>query len=195
MKRFLICFCTMLVLICFAGTFITIGTMVYAQEQGPDEEEEEEPPTPEPDDELVDARRDRLSWVNLQKSQALTTVKCAAIKSAKLGNGMRVYMINIKAALESAKIRERVTVEFHFPIGETKLGATHIYKLGSYSPEITENKVLFSQIPNTRSFNVSWDPGEIKPSSGQYNGILVFKDEKGAVKAQIDAMAVFETFK
>lgn len=173
-KNMLVCFLMMLLLT------MVLPVSLFCQEEEP---EEEEP---------IQAYPNPIAWKKLAKMDMLKNLKITKVQN---GQAWVFELRNVKLALEKAKIRQKVIVEFISLEGLT-------YSLGEYMPIGRKSKMLkdrvdprlinpqpeppkFRSIPFQKQVPVS---AGVKKGNLQKKGkaLLVFKDAKGIVKAVVE---------
>lgn len=180
-------FCLLLVVMVVLALVTPVN--LYCQEEEP---EEEEP---------VQARPNPMAWVQLAKMEPLKTLQ---IKEIQKGRTMQFNMNNIKQALGKAKIREKVSIFYVGPTGDT-------YHLGTYAPGAVrvvkkrpgsgKNPVLINPQPEPPRYRnipmvkqaVKGAPVLVGPAAAKFKGkaLLIFKNAKGQIKATIQLRQSF----
>jgi hypothetical protein len=177
-KNLLVCFLVMLLLA------MVLPVSLFCQE----EEEPEEEPEPPPDDD----RPNPIAWKQLEKMDMLRNLKLRKVLN---GQAWVFELRNVKLALEKAKIRQKVIVEYISLEGVT-------YPLGTYSPAMRKskrvksklNKKLINPQPEPPRFHTIPFQKQVPVSAGikkadikrKGKALLVFKDGKGKVKAVVE---------
>jgi hypothetical protein len=170
-------------LVCFLMMFLLAAALpvsLFCQEEEP---EEEEP---------VQTYPNPIAWKKLAKMDTLKNLK---IKKVQNGQARVFELRNVKLALEKAKIRQKVIVEYISHEGLT-------YPLGTYSPAVRKSKMVKDKL-NKRYINPQPEPPmfhtipfqkQVPVRAGVKKGnlhrkgkaLLVFKDAKGMVKAVVE---------
>lgn len=149
---------------------------------------------PEEEEEPLQARPNPMAWVQLSKMESLKTLQ---IKELQEGQAVQINMNNIKQALGKAKIREKVSIVYMSPNGDS-------YHLGTYSPSAVmgkkrvgsgKNAVLINPQPEPPLFRHipmikmarKGAPGVPDSAAARVKGkgVLIFKNIKGIIKARI----------
>jgi hypothetical protein len=170
-------------LVCFFMMFLLAMVLplnLFCQEEEP---EEEEP---------IQAYTNPIDWKQLEKMDVLKDLK---IKKVLKGQAWEFELRNVKIALEKAKIRQKVIVEFISLEGLT-------YSLGEYMPIGRKSKTLKDKInpkllnpqPEPPRFHTIPSQKQVPVNAGVKKGdlkkkgkaLLVFKDAKGIVKAVVE---------
>jgi hypothetical protein len=172
-KNMLVCFLMVLLLT------MVLPVSLFCQE----EEEEEEP---------VQAYPNPIDWKRLAKMDNLKNLKITKVQN---GQAWVFDLRNVRLALEKAKIRQKVIVEFVSLEGVT-------YPLGMYSPAMRKskrlkgklNKKLINPQPEPPRFHTIPSQKQVPVSAGlkkadikrKGKALLVFKDARGIVKAVVE---------
>lgn len=171
-------------LVCFLMMFLltmVLPVSLFCQEE--EEPEEEEP---------VQAYPNPIAWKQLAKMDTLKNLKITKVQN---GQAWVFDLRNVKLALEKAKIRQRVIVEYISPEGIT-------YPLGGYTPMGRKSKMLKDRVdprlinpqPEPPRFHTIPFQKQVPVSAGikmakikrKGKALLVFKDGKGKVKAVVE---------